>query len=76
MAELLGGGQTVPPEEVVLARAFQLEALLKVPERKGVVRKVGVFAEIKRLHEKGPKALQSEEPRRHGWCRSTDRCPQ
>ena len=37
MAKVLGGRQTVPLEEVVLAQAFQLEALLNVLERKGVI---------------------------------------
>jgi hypothetical protein len=34
MAKVLGGRQTVPPEEVILAHAFQLEALLNVLEKK------------------------------------------
>ena len=37
MAKVLGGRQTVPLEEVVLAQAFQLEALLNVLEQKGVI---------------------------------------
>jgi hypothetical protein len=50
------GRQTVPLEEVVLAQSFQLEALLNVLDRKGVIRKAEVLEEIKRLHEKRPKA--------------------
>lgn len=33
MAHVLGGRQTVPLEEVALAQAFQLEALMNVLER-------------------------------------------
>ena len=54
--KVLGGRQTVPLEEVVLAQAFQLEALLNVLERRGVVKKVEVLEEIKRLQAKTPKA--------------------
>ncbi len=54
MAKVLGGRQTVPLEEVVLAQAFQLEALLNVLERKGVIRKAEVLEEIKRLKKGQP----------------------
>ena len=56
MTKILGGRQTVPLEEVVLAQAFQLEALLNVPERKGLVGKAEVLEEIKHLREKSVKA--------------------
>jgi hypothetical protein len=49
MAKVLAGRQTVPLEEVVLAQAFQLEALLNVLERKGAVSKSEVLEEITRL---------------------------
>jgi len=49
MAKVLGGRQTVPLEEVVLAQAFQLEALLNVLERQGLLRKAEVLAEITQL---------------------------
>jgi len=49
MAKVLGGRQTAPREEAVLAQAFRLEALLNVLERQGVVRKAEVLEEIKRL---------------------------
>jgi hypothetical protein len=39
----------VPLEEVVLAQAFPLEALLNVLEWKGVIRKAEVLEEIQRL---------------------------
>ena len=39
MAKVLGGRQAVPLEEVVLAQAFQLEALMNVLERHGVLSK-------------------------------------
>jgi len=56
MATVLGDRQTVPLEEVVLAQAFQLEVLLNVLERKGVVWKAEVLEEIKRLQANTPKA--------------------
>jgi len=37
MAKVLGGRQAVPLEDVVLAQAFQLEALTNVLAQKGVV---------------------------------------
>ena len=55
MAEVLGGREAVPLEEVVLAQAFQLEALLNVLERQGVIRKAEVLAEIARLNARRPK---------------------
>jgi hypothetical protein len=56
MAKVLAGRQAVPLEEVVLAQAFQLEALLNVLERKGVIKKAEVLEEIKQLREKSAKA--------------------
>jgi hypothetical protein len=55
MAEVLGGRQTLPVEEVVLAQMFQLDALLNVLERQGVFAKAEVQEEIKRLRAKTPK---------------------
>jgi hypothetical protein len=55
MAKVLGGRQTVPLEEVVLAQTFQFEALLNVLERRGVVWKAEMLAEIKELKAKTPK---------------------
>ena len=49
MAKVLDGGQAVPLEEGVLAQAFQLEALMNVLERHGLLRKAEVLAEITRL---------------------------
>jgi hypothetical protein len=46
----------VPLEEVLLAQAFQLEALLNVLERKGVITKAEVLEEIKALRAKTPTA--------------------
>ena len=56
MAKVLGGRQTVPLEEVVLAQAFQLEALMNVLERRGLIKKADVLEEIKRLQANTPKA--------------------
>ncbi len=56
MAKVQGGRQVVPLDEVVLAQAFELEALMNVLERKGIVAKAAVLEEIKRLREKAAKA--------------------
>lgn len=56
MAKVLGGRQAVPLEEVFLPQAFQLEALLNVLERKGVISKADVLTEIKRLRDQAPPA--------------------
>ena len=56
MTNVLGGRQTVPLEEVVLAQAVQLEALLYALERREVVWKVEVLAEMKRLRAKAGEA--------------------
>ena len=55
MAKTLGGRQAVPLEEVVLAQAFQLEALMDVLERHGLLKKAEVLEEIKRLQANTPK---------------------
>ncbi len=46
----------MPLEDVVLAQAFQLEAMINVLEQKGVIRKAEVLEEIKRLRAKSVKA--------------------
>ncbi len=56
MAKVQGGRQAVPLEEVVLAQAFELEALLNVLERRGFITKGAVLEEIKRLRAQEPKA--------------------
>jgi len=56
MAKERDGGQAVPLEDVVLAQAFQLEALMNVLERQGVLRKAEVLEETKRLKVNAPKA--------------------
>jgi hypothetical protein len=43
-------------EEVVLAQAFQLEALMNVLERQGLIKKAEVLEEIKRLQASTPTA--------------------
>ena len=55
MAKVLGDRQTVPLEEVVLAQTFQLEALMNVLERRGIIKKAAVLEEIKRLRANTPK---------------------
>ncbi len=56
MAKGISGKQRVSLEEVVVAQAFEFEALLNVLERRGLVPKAEVLAEISRLREKGEKA--------------------
>jgi hypothetical protein len=55
MAKTLGGRQAVPLEEVVLAQAFQLEALMNVLARHGLLNKAEVLEEIKALQAHTPK---------------------
>ncbi len=55
MTEAMSGKEAVPLEEVVLAHAFEFEALLNILERRGLVSKAEVLQEIKRLREKAPK---------------------
>jgi hypothetical protein len=64
MANVMDGGQAVPLEDVVLAQAFQLEALMNVLERHGLLRKAEVLKEIKTLQAKTPKARQKHHERR------------
>jgi hypothetical protein len=64
MAKVLGGRQTVPLEEVVLAQAFQLEALLNVLEQKGVIKKAEVLGETNQPREKSVKARWKHHERR------------
>jgi hypothetical protein len=56
MAKILDRRQTVPLEDTVLAQAFQLEALMNVLEKRGLLRKAEVLDEIKALQAKTPKA--------------------
>jgi hypothetical protein len=56
MAKVMDGGQAVPLEDVVLAQVFQLEALMNVLERQGLLKKAEVLEEIKVLQAKTPKA--------------------
>ncbi len=49
MAKASDRKAAVPLEEVVLAQSFELEALLNVLERKGVIARAEVLDEIKRL---------------------------
>jgi hypothetical protein len=56
MGKMLDRRQTVPLADAVLAQAFQLEALMNVLEKRGVVSKAEVLDEIKALQAKTPKA--------------------
>ncbi len=56
MAKVMDGRHAVPLEEVVLAQSFELEALMNVLERRGLITKSAVLEEIKRLRARAPKA--------------------
>ena len=56
MAKALDRSQAVPLEEVVLAQAFQREALMNVLARHGLLTKAGVLEETARLREKPAEA--------------------
>ncbi len=56
MAKVLGGRQTGPLGEVVLAQAFQLEPILNVLDENGVISKAELLEEIKRLQAATPKS--------------------
>ncbi len=56
MAKPMSGKEAVPLEEVVLAQAFEFEALLNVLERRGLITKAAVLEEIKRLRARTPEA--------------------
>lgn len=56
MTKVRGAKQTVPLEEAVLAQAFQLEALMNVLARHGLLNKADVLEEIKALRAKTPQA--------------------
>ncbi len=56
MATALDGRHAVPLDEVVLAQAYQLEALMNVLERHGLLKKAVVLEEIKRLKKRQPQA--------------------
>ena len=49
MAKASDRNAAVPLEEVVLAQSFELEALLNMLERKGLIVKTEILDEIKRL---------------------------
>ncbi len=56
IANEIRGKETVSLEEAVVAQAFELEALMNVLERKGLITKAEVLEEIKRLRARAPKA--------------------
>jgi len=55
MAKAMSGKQAVPLGEVVLAQAFEFEALLNILDRRGLVPKAAILEEIKRLRAKAAK---------------------
>ncbi len=56
MAKAMSGKSAVPLEEVVMAQAFEMEALMNVLERRGLITKASVLEEIKRLRARTPEA--------------------
>jgi hypothetical protein len=56
MAKGIGRQDMTTVEEVVLGQALELEALMNVLERKGVLSKTEVLEEMKRLRATDPKA--------------------
>lgn len=56
MAKRIGRQGLASVEEVVLAQALELEAMMNVLERKGVLSKAEVLDEMKRLRASDPKA--------------------
>jgi hypothetical protein len=56
MAKKIGRQGLASVEEVVLAQALELEAMMNVLERKGVLSKAEVLDEMKRLRASDPKA--------------------
>jgi hypothetical protein len=56
MAKEIGRQGLTTVEEVVLAQALELEALMNVLEKKGVLSKREILEEMKRLRASKPKA--------------------
>jgi hypothetical protein len=56
MARGIGRQGVATLEEVVMAQALELEALMNALERKGVLSKAEILEEMKRLRESTPKA--------------------
>jgi len=56
MAKGIGRQGLTTVEEVVLGQALELEALMNVLEKKGVLSKTEVLEEMKRLRQSAPKA--------------------
>jgi hypothetical protein len=56
MAKGIGRQDMTTVEEVVLGQALELEALMNVLEKKGVLSKAEVLEEMKRLRQSAPKA--------------------
>jgi hypothetical protein len=52
MAKRESRGRPVSVEEVLLAQAFQFEALVNILEQRKLITRDEVVAEIRRLHEK------------------------
>lgn len=56
MAKRIGRQGLTSVEEVVLAQALELEALMNVLERRGVLSKAEVLEEMRRLRASDPEA--------------------
>ncbi len=51
MAKKLEGKEMVYLEELAMSNAFQMEAIINILERKGLLSKEELLDEIKRLHQ-------------------------
>ncbi len=56
IANEIRGKETVSLEEAVVAQAFELEALMNVLERRGLLAKAAVLEEIKQLRARTSEA--------------------
>ena len=56
MAKKLDPKETVDIKELILSEVIQLEALINILERKGILTKEELLEEIKRVAAKMPKA--------------------
>ncbi len=63
MGEPVRGKATVPLEDVVLAQTFELEALMTVLERHGLLQRAEPLEEIKRLKKKAQAPTGGRPPR-------------
>ena len=59
MAEKLEQKETVTFEELLISNMYEQEALINILEKKGLISKAELLAELKRLHDKQKKGHES-----------------